>query len=181
MALSLETPVAQHFLSVANRYCALVDGHQTQSSRQLARDLEAMVVLLYHAGTELPEVEPDTVEANEGTGLPVDDFHALHRSLRVRFGAHDAYREIFDPADPEDREPVVGSLSIDLAEIYEDLRRSLSLADAGAGIAPADVLWQWQFAFASHWGRHAASALRVLNSLVRSELMPDETPSPSPA
>jgi hypothetical protein len=90
----------------------------------------------------------------------------MARTLAARFGERDSYREIFDPADVADREPVEGSLSRDLTEIYQDLRAALALEEPSRSIAPADILWDWRFGFTSHWGRHTASALRVVHSLL---------------
>jgi len=76
-------------------------------------------------------------------------------------GKLDEYWEVFDPT--EERTAIHCLLSMDLAEVYMDLKDAVALERSG--LAAEDVFWQWRFDFLSHWSRHAASALRVLRSL----------------
>lgn len=73
----------------------------------------------------------------------------------------DEYREVPDPllADAA----VVATISADLAEVATALRRGLQHHRAGNEI---EALWWWQFSYLSSWGERAASALRVLLSIL---------------
>ena len=78
---------------------------------------------------------------------------------------------MFDPSDPDDKEPVQYLLSLDLVEILEDQEYAHSLLEPSRGVTPNDAVWQWRFGFTSHWGRHAASALRVINNLLYTQIV----------
>ena len=164
----LDSREASQFRDVAGRYCALIERSSSLSTAELLVALEPLLALLYHAGATLPEIEPATDRSEESgvAGTP-----EVERTLGALCGERDYDREVFDPADPADRDPVGGTLSGDLAEIYQDLREALALAQPSRGIQPADVLWDWRFGFTSHWGRHAASALRVVNSLLHTHFV----------
>jgi len=63
------------------------------------------------------------------------------------------YRLVWDPLDDKE-EPLRGQISVDLSEIYVDLKQGLLVYDSGTEPAKADALWQWQFDF--NWGLHTA-------------------------
>ncbi len=68
---------------------------------------------------------------------------------------------MFDPIIPGD--VVHGSLSGDLAEIAAALDHGLHHFEAGR---VDEALWWWQFSYLSSWGPRAASALRVVQSIL---------------
>ena len=57
------------------------------------------------------------------------------------------------------------SLSDDLLDVYFDLRRGLELWDQE--VPKAAAIWEWRFAFDTHWGDHAIDALRALHRACR--------------
>jgi hypothetical protein len=65
---------------------------------------------------------------------------------------------MFDPYELD--QPVAGSLSDDLLDVYRDVRRGLALWESRRD---ADAVWEWKFHFDAHWGAHAVDALRALH------------------
>ena len=167
---SLDTPEVRRYSDAVQRYCGVVRAHTVGSLGRFLREIEPALSWLYGAAADLPEVAPDTEEPPE-PGAARDEYQRLQGSLAALLGRYDPYREIFDPSDPDDREPVQSLLSIDLVEILEDVEYGRSLMDPNQRISPADVLWQWRFDFATHWGRHAATALRVVSSLLHTQFV----------
>lgn len=72
----------------------------------------------------------------------------------------DFYHEVFDPLPFPPEDPVVGSLSDDLADIYRDVVTGLRAYEAGRR---AQAVWEWGFNLRAHWGEHATSAIRALH------------------
>ncbi len=106
---------------------------------------------LYRAGIELPDVEPvEGVDAGPSPPPPANWRH---------FEMVESYWQVFDPYDHD--EPVGGSLSDDLLDVYADLRRGLELWNSDAPRSAA--IWEWRFHFHAHWGAHATNALRALH------------------
>jgi Domain of unknown function (DUF5063) len=167
---SLDTPHVRRYSEAAERYRAVISAVPQRPLGQFLHAIEPALSALYSAAAELPDLAPDS------DGLPDrttnrDVYLALQGSLAALLGRHDAYHDIFDPSDPEDQKPVQHLLSLDLTEILEDLDDGRNLMDSSRAIAPADVLWQWRFDFTSHWGRHAATALKVINSLLHTQFV----------
>lgn len=79
----------------------------------------------------------------------------------------DLYWEVFDPQyDHEDHEPVVGSLSDDVLDVYRDIRGGLWSWEKNE---PANAIWEWRFSFDAHWGDHAARWMRFVRSIARAD------------
>jgi hypothetical protein len=130
-------------------------------TREVLAHLHTCVAKLYAAALELPSVQPARAEvAFEGKGSPT--WSELRATLQGAFGSREYYSEIFAPYELQGQEPIVGSLSDDLADIFADVSRGLAAWDAkdyhGA-------VWEWGFHFDHHWGEHATGALRALHAL----------------
>lgn len=148
---------ADEFADLARRYCQLCADPLGGDDRARARELVALLCALCAAAVRLPSVEPsdrpDVDRATRPTQLPTFE--------------QDHYRECFNPFELEE-EPVVGSLSDDLGDIYTDLREGLDILERGTPDDARDALWAWRFGFESHWGEHATGAIRALYWLLRS-------------
>ena len=145
------------FVREARIYCSFVE---TASGLPLAdrlRTARARLLSLYSAALLLPSVEPDDSDASPSPDLPAG---------WAGFEDTDIYWEVFDPYEHEDKEPVAGSLSDDVLDIYRDIRRGLTLWDASQ---TQNAIWEWRFHFDVHWGDHAVDALRALHRACKAE------------
>jgi hypothetical protein len=111
---------------------------------------------VYAASLDLPDVTLDYHPAPREVSL--DNKRAIFRSFASL--PFQYYQEFHDPSVDSSEEPVVGDLADDLTDVYIDLKGGLDLLDQG--LEPESV-WYWRYLFGSHWGRHAASALRTLH------------------
>ena len=92
---------------------------------------------------------------------PDPDIDPLRAGLANLLEGLDVYADIVDPLmSPQ---MVSGSLSDDLADVAADLAHGLRHYRLGQ---VDEALWWWQFSYLSTWGVRAASALRVLQSLL---------------
>jgi hypothetical protein len=105
---------------------------------------------LYTAAVELPHVEPPSGSAEPPSPEPPEGWAGFEKL--------DIYWEVFDPY--ELAEPVAGSLSDDILDVYRDVLRGLRQWEGGDYAA---AVWGWRFSFESHWGDHAVDALRALH------------------
>src|SRR5581483_8960607 len=70
----------------------------------------------------------------------------------------DEFWAVFDPLNPDRRDPLGSSLSDCLSDIWRDLKPGLEALDADRDKYLNSVVWEWTFSFLSHWGRHAIDA-----------------------
>jgi hypothetical protein len=92
---------------------------------------------------------------------PEADVDPLRAALENVLEGIDDYGEVFDPIVPGG--PVAATISGDLATIAADLSDGLRHFEAGR---VDEALWWWQFSYLSSWGARAASAVRVVQSIL---------------
>lgn len=83
---------------------------------------------------------------------------AIYSDLLAKFGDLGRYSEVYDPYQ-SDEAPVRTSLAVDLADIYEDLKRGCELWDRGF---KESAINSWRSLFRLHWSEHATGAIRTL-------------------
>ena len=155
-----EKDALERFPLLAKEFCEFIDVCAGLERQTLLRQVSVQLAQLCEVGARLPWVNP----ASGGLDSPADS-SSLHRQqsvsietmLREKLGKVNEYWEVFDPTQKE--ELVCGHLSIDIVEIYFDLREALHLLETD--VAREDVYFDWRFSFRSHWSRHAVSALKV--------------------
>ena len=96
--------------------------------------------------------EADTIDA---------ELDPLRTGIANLFEGLDEYADLVDPVTST--ELTTGSLSNDITVVAGALAHGLRHYDQGR---ISEALWWWQFSYLSDWGERAASALRVLQSLL---------------
>lgn len=120
--------------------------------------LSQVLVMGARLGAVEDVVPDERFEADPG---PDPEFDPLRESLTNLFEGLDEYADVADPVTTP--ELGVGSLSNDLVDVASSLAHGLQHHEAGR---PLEALWWWQFSYLSHWGERAASALRVVQTLL---------------
>ena len=139
------------FVRRAYDLCAFIEDAESFGLPERLQRARQQLLALYAAAADLPHVEPIDTGTSPSFPLPEN---------WCGFEGFDSYWEVFDPYDHEDHEPVVGSLSDDLLDVYRDIRGGLWSWEKNA---TANAIWEWRFSFESHWGDHAVDALRAIH------------------
>jgi hypothetical protein len=120
--------------------------------------LSQVLVMGARLGAVEDVVPDERFEPDAGPDIELDP---LHESLTNLFDGLDEYADVVDPLTTP--ELGVGSLSNDIVDIASALSHGLSHHEDGRVV---EALWWWQFSYLSDWGERAASALRVVQSLL---------------
>lgn len=148
-------PEVVRFVSAARRYCDFIQEAGLASLSERVSAARFLLLDLYVAAVALPQSEaPDGIDAAPLPTAP---------SSWTAFEQFEHYWEIFNPYAGD--EPVAGSLTEDLLDVYLDVCRGLSLWDTAQDAA---AIWEWRFSFDSHWGTHAIDALWALHRACKS-------------
>jgi Domain of unknown function (DUF5063) len=143
------------FVQAVRDFCAWIQGPLLDSDDEVLVSLR----LLGRLYSGILQVQDEGSSEGLGGWRPTDENRRVVASrlahLPVRY-----YSELSDPFAPTEA-PVQADLVDDLADIYYDLKEGLVLLEAGR---QADAIWRWKDTFRLHWGRHAATALRILHS-----------------
>jgi hypothetical protein len=146
----MSQPEVTAFVQAANEFCAFVEGAHALNLEARLTTARSQLLALYAAATRLPEADAKMSERVAP--------HTPQPERWPGFDAHDHYWEVFDPYDLT--EPVGGSLSDDVLDVYSDVRRGLWFWERGDEV---DAIWEWRFLLEAHWGDHAVDALRALH------------------
>lgn len=142
------------FVELAKKYCALVESLPSSNVLDELKKIASTLSELYSKALQLPHVEPDLTDMPEIT---------VSRP-KITFDQFEYYWEIFEPYKLE--EAVCASLSDDLLDTYEDIKKGLFLYERNN---KEEAIWHWHFAFYTHWGSHAVDALRALHSIIQNQ------------
>ena len=140
----------EEFLQSALHYCNLIDLFNTNDEVNKLNKLLVSLSDLYSKALLILEVEPIHEQvASFDFSIP-----------QVIFEPHEIYWEVFEPYHLD--EPVCGSLTDDILDIYGDVKEGILLYERNEHI---EAIWHWKFNFDTHWGHHAVDAIRVLHSV----------------
>jgi hypothetical protein len=151
-----------NFADVVRRYCAWAEGRpEPNDDLRMARRLLAE---LHLAVLDLPTEIPDT--ETRADSLSADDWKAIRN--RFQHLPINGRWDVFNPLVEEP--PVFNTLCDDLSDIWRDLKEGLVLYDRGE---IEEAVWEWQFNFEIHWGRHLTGAQRAIHAYFSEPEPPD--------
>jgi hypothetical protein len=108
---------------------------------------------------------PDVGKLRTGRQVTNDEYRDIVQRLQHQVGEGDNYKMVFDPWKTE--EPIYGSISDDLADIWRDLKNGLLVLKKDDA---SNAICEWRLSFLQHWGPdHATTLLRPLFSLAFKE------------
>jgi hypothetical protein len=145
----------QRFAAAAEQYCGLVEAGTWPRAAEMLLELAEALALLCAEALRLPDLPtesndlPDSHLTTEQAQAVLVPFSEALASRRGDFADRD-----------NDLSETYLSLTDDLGDVYRDVKEGLLLR--AAGLAEAEVIWQWRFNFWAHWAEHATDALRAL-------------------
>lgn len=144
------------FSIAAQQFCEWAESDYPLNSQSLKQALE-LITELFLLGVRLAD-EFESVDEDSPSVEAVDDktrtVYSQASNLPLTY-----YSEIYNSTVLPPKEPIIGNLADDIADIYRDLRCGLDLLDAGH---TKHAVQEWVFHLKYHWGEHATSAMRAL-------------------
>lgn len=156
------------FVTVANEFCSFLERVEEFSRKEFVLRLQKLFPLVYLKATLLPELEEMLDDATEKF-VTEDDYNFLQSKLRRKIGAFDAYQEIFDPLMQYSEDPVVGSLSENCTDIYQDLKDFILAYRIGTVEVMNDALVECRTNFEQYWGQRLVNGLRAIHMAIYGE------------
>lgn len=150
----------ESFRDLAASYCELVEGVSSFEPDEVLERLAVLLPSLMAAAVQLPRLEPDP--DLDAPAISHEAWSERFDAINARLGAVGDYWTTMHVRAGSTPEVVNLPLADDLADIWQDLRGGLDLLASGGGTA--DVVWEWRFGFETHWGAHAAEALRAVHA-----------------
>ena len=161
--VTLKKPIIE-MLTVANEFCYFFDHVAIKPLEEILEFVYRISPLMYLKGSLMPDVEVEYPEANERFVTP-EDYENLFYALREKFGKKDEFWHI-DPQYINENEPLRGSISEMLSDIYQDMKDFILLYQRNTYAARQNAVKECRTLFASHWGYRIASLMPKIHHLL---------------
>ncbi len=166
-----ERETVKRFVDCAERFCSLIEHHQSLTAGEFVRSCASCLADLYGASVSLSllSVEIDSAELIADV-ISTERARAIDRQISEKLNGQCLYWEVLDPrieSDPIVDGLGVGDLADDIADIYREVKNGLFAFNRGPA---TEAIWHWQEGFRSHWGDHVVDALRGMHHIVRASL-----------
>lgn len=155
------------FVAVANEFCKYAEHAFEIKGDELLKILQRILPLMYINASLLPQLDTFFEDGNEKF-VTESDWVRVHEVLREKFGSADDYLEVFDEKNNESDEPVLASISENIADIYQDLKDFLLLYQTGTVEVMNDAVWECRMNFENFWGQKLVNSLRAIHKFLYS-------------
>ena len=151
------------FVRTAAEYCRYLEGCTDTTKRDFARTLCALLPMVYLKAVMLP-----TVEELDGYVIPAvteDDYNYVRRNVATVLGGDDDYLDVQMEDYKYSDQPILHTVSEDLADIYQQLRDLVETFREGHEEAMQVRLHEAHEEFFLTWGGKLLAALRTLHNI----------------
>lgn len=167
------------FITVAREFCTFLENLEGMKGRDLMTIFHKLLPLLYYKGSVLPVVEPEYQEGNEKF-VTEEQWLAIRLKVINALGEADDYLEVYDDRIEDFDHPPTGSISENVADVYQDLKDFLMLYSTGVYELMNDALWECRQHFEQSWGRKTASTVSAAHDILFSGKPVSFDPPPGP-
>jgi hypothetical protein len=152
------------FVTVANEFCLFLEkATETDASFFIDKSLK-LLSLLYLKASLLPPTEQLYDEGNEKF-VGEFDWQMIRNGIASILDDKDTYLDFFDLEMNETPEPVVSSISENMADTYQDLKDFLEIYRLGNDELSNDAIYECNENFKNYWGFRVVNTIRILHFL----------------
>ena len=156
------------FTAVANEFCKYAEHAGEMKGEEILKIMQRLLPLLYLKASFLPVLEPVFEDGNEKF-VTESDWFRIHDAFRLKLGTSDDYLVLPDQYLTGEDGPVAGSISEDLADIYQDMKNFILLYQTGTSEVMNDAVWECRINFENYWGIKLINALRAIHKFISSD------------
>lgn len=155
------------FVAVANEFCKYSERASALKGDELLKILQRILPLMYLKASLLPQLTPFFEDGNEKF-VTESDWTRINETLKEKFGTANDYLEVFDEKIKESEEPVLSSISENMADIYQDIKDFLLLYQTGTSEVMNDAVWECRMNFENFWGQKLLNSMRAIHKFIYS-------------
>lgn len=150
------------FITVSAEFCKLLEHATEETCEDFVQTLRRLIPMVYLKAVMLDEA-PD-VEGYNMQHLTEEDYDYIRSSVHAHLGVNDEYLDTFSEDFRYSDQPVLRTISEDLADTYQVLREMVEAFrtedDECMAVALRDTLED----FEDRWGQSLLGALRALHA-----------------
>lgn len=148
-------------ITVATEFCKQVEQTEGEGREHFIEIMRGILPMLYLKMTLLGDV-PEISGYNEGK-LTEDDYNYVRHNVTVLLADRDDYLDVFVEDFKYSDQPVLCTISENLADIYQVLRELVETFREGFEESMQVALFETADRFKLYWGQTLLNALRALH------------------
>ncbi|MDO4461994.1 MAG: DUF5063 domain-containing protein [Bacteroidia bacterium] len=149
------------FLTVAREYCLLVENCPKYTPADFKKVAARMLAYLYVRASVLPENGEELLDGDLMESVDEFEYQSVWSQISEKMGDDDSYIKVVDIR--RDEEVAQGSISEDMADIYQSLKNFVARCQMNIDDITNDAQVVVQREFADYWGASLTNALMALH------------------
>lgn len=150
------------FVTVAAEFCGYVEGSQGRNRKDFVNTILKLLPLLYLKASLLQTVEVEEDFYPE-TFVTEQDYEYLRMTIAAVMGEHDDYLDLCNDDVRFSDEPMMKSISEDIADVYQAVRNFVETYRIGVEENMLGAVAEIEQSFNLYWGQTLVNAMRALH------------------
>lgn len=159
----LYAPAVLDFIRVSTEYCKCLEQCQGMQRAEFCRVMRGLLPMIYLKMTLIGTV-PEAAGWNEQQ-LTEEDYDFVRTAVSQVMGEHDDFLDVFVEDFKYSEQPVLSTVSENLADIYQSLRELAATFSEGYEEAMQVALYETAEEFKLQWGQKLLNALRAIHDV----------------
>lgn len=152
------------FLTVAVEFCLFLENAEQRDRADFVSTSLKILPLLYLKASLLPEAE-DLSEEEPMDYVTEENYNIVRHNIAFVMGAADDYLDVFVEDMRYSDQPVLCTVSEQMADIYQDLKNFVSAYRDGNDETRESALVMVRDNFQQYWGQRVVNVMRVLHEV----------------
>ena len=163
-----DNPLYQHdileFVTVAVQYCAYLEDSEGRSREEFVDTMSKLLPLLYLKGSLLPQYE--TYSDNMLSDYVTEEnYDIIRNNIAYIMADKDDYLDVFVDDMKYSDEPILMTISENLADIYQDIKNFAYIYKQGVEDEMMSALELCNQNFRTDWGQKLVNVLRAIHEV----------------
>lgn len=163
-----ENPIYQRdvleFTTVATQYCVYLENSENRERGEFVDTLSKLLPLIYLKGTLLPQYE--TLNDNIlNDYVTEENYDIIRNNISLIMADKDDYRDVFVEDMKYSEEPILMTISENLADIYQYMKNFAYVYKLGVEEEMMMALEDCKMTFATEWGQKLVNVLRAIHEV----------------
>lgn len=152
------------FVTVAVQYCAYLEDTEERSRESFVDTMSKLLPLLYLKGSLLPQYETyaDNMLSDYVTE---ENYDIVRNNIAYIMADKDDYLDVFVDDMKYSDEPILMTISENLADIYQDIKNFVYIYKQGVEDEMMSALEQCNQYFKTEWGQKLVNVLRAIHEV----------------
>ena len=158
------SPSVLELITVATEYCRTLEQCRTENRSRFLQVMRGLLPMVYLKMTWLPAMPEDETGWNEHR-VTEEDYEYVRQGVASLLGESDTFLDVFVEDFRYSENPVLCTISENLADVYQQLRELVETFRQGYEESMEVALAECTAEFKLQWGQKLLNALRAIHDV----------------